>query len=260
MYRRESPTYQPGVCTDIAEIRALTSAVQELRAVDPLGCAAMGALGSGMRVRCEGLKAAQSTDTCPLVADLQRLTSYVKDRTAQRLEVAVERGWTFRRFPLGHEQEAVAAQVDMATAEAYFLFARASGRSPDYMRQVPGSCGYITLILQQTLLRRGVVTTLRQFEGDAFGHYFLVAEQDGLLIDATWQQFLRDNAVVDYSILPHTMILPTSQLTEGLQAHDIPNYYYEAWMRAMPCEVSCYDQGDPRVIAIFEAEGWANPS
>jgi hypothetical protein len=244
-------------CFDTVELRTLTAELEETYLVDPDRGPAMLALGRSMLEGC--IRQEGDIDGCPFVPNVTALRDYVDSHEEERQEYAAMRGVELRRYPLEERHTTFVATVDKAASEAYFLYSRATGLSYTSIRENPGSCAQMTIILQQTLRERGIDTQVMQFyEKPFFFHYFLRSNDvldETFYIDPTWQQFLSKEET-DFNSLPRTLILPTSRLDDAVSAHSLPGRWKDVWSHANPEPVNWHAFYDKGLDSVFATKGW----
>ncbi len=256
-------------CFDKIGLTILMSELQESGVAAFAEGPAMLALGERLLSGC--VRAPGTVDGCSVATEVNRLRDYVSGQEPLRLELAVERGRERRLTPLSKEHTELAAVVDRAAVTAYSLFAHASSRTHGMIRTrrgaewpIDGSCGEMSLIMQQLLRRESLETVamIGRVPSQLFySHTFLQTQDAGIAectIDTTWQQFLSNET--DFDALPHTMLFPTSEAEAALAAHGIPERWQGLWVNAKPSKATWRDYavlGERSIEAVFVEQGWA---
>jgi hypothetical protein len=136
-----------------------------------------------------------------------------------------------RPIELDASPELIAA-IDEVGAEAVSLWAEATDRPEELVRQQPGSCFEVSSIMCELLAVRGVANRLMEYRKGPGAHYFLETQNGDpykeLFADGTWQQMLFDTKP-DYSSQPGVLIVPSFQPVQALAAHGISHRWLPFW-------------------------------
>jgi hypothetical protein len=186
------------------------------------------------------------------------LRSFIAEHRQVRLQNAVAHGES-TRIGLDERHREFAAAIDVAAAQASYLYAAASGVWHEAARQYSGSCAQMQVLVHKILTLEGHNIGKLEYFGSGFSHYFLRGEHMGeyFIIDPTWQQFFSEvSEETDYSRLPRTLIVPEADAGRVSELYGVPDEWSDVWANGRPDNADWHNFYDRNLDEIFADQGW----
>lgn len=241
----------------IKDVRALTYEIEQLQRNGYERALGLAAVTASLMEICD----INSGDPVAVLSEataqsVRELRGVVDETSEFRRQMAVAQAERTRPYSL-QSYEKFGQLVDGLSAQAYFLYARQYGASPDFLRRQPGVCYSISHLMQQALRKKGVETERMWWYENGENHHFLRTTNvpdETFVIDPTWQQMLPKDA--DYESKPNLLIAPIGALDFALEVHGLPHEKWSIWQTARVDQNEDPSKWELQLKAIFADDPW----